>query len=85
MPTTTAEGYSTQTVKRGSGKVLTRAEIEPSKNNGYVVKEFYRMTDKKAGKGGMSMTPNGWMDPEIATYASFDSMVAGLKKCFGTK
>ena len=85
MPATTAEGYSTTTVKRGSGKTLTRVEIEPSKNNGFVVRESYRMAEKKQGKGGMSMTPNGWMDPEVATYSSFDTMVAGLKKCFGAK
>ena len=78
----TAEGYHSTTVKRSSGKTLTRAEIEPSKNGGFVVKEFYRQADKKAGKGGMSMVPNGWMDPETATYASFESMVSGLKKCF---
>ena len=82
-PTRTAEGYATTTVKRGHGKTLTRAEIEPSKNGGFVVKEFYRMPEKKSGKGGLSMTPNGWMDPEVATYASFDALVAGLKKCVG--
>ena len=81
---TTATGNVTATVSRGSGKALEDVSIKPSKNGGFVMSASYRETEKKK-KGGMLCCPSGWTPPETYTYESFDSLVTGLKKCFGVK
>ena len=53
-----------------------RVEIEPSENGGFSVRCFKR--EKKTA--GSRSTYMGYIDPEMYTFESFDSMSAFLKK-----
>ena len=76
------EGYAKATVARDGGKRLEEVVIKPSANGGFIVREQYRRT--REGKRAMSM-PDYLPPEQEMTFETFESMVGGLRKCFGVK
>lgn len=58
---------------------LSRIEIEPSENGGFVAKCYMRESKSDRNRS----TYCGWHEPETYTFETFDSLVAWLKKKVG--
>lgn len=70
-----AAEVTTERPKHGGKFELESLDIQPAKNGGFIMRKRMRPIATS------SSTPMGWMEPEVYTYASFDELVKGMKKC----
>jgi len=66
----------------GRAHNIQRIEIEPSTNAGFAVKCYYKPEAKKARGEDSGASPMAYMDPELKTFESLDSMQVWLKHAF---
>lgn len=63
-------------------KILDRLDIKQSENGGFVVEQRYSMKPKK-GRDKVNHCGLGYMEPEVFTFETFESLQKHLQKTFG--